>query len=233
MPSKSQVNQSLPQASTCPFWNMARTSQKLEVNSAGNVERRLVRNCMMANGLSKTLTYLIDKLSAEHQSNKVGSRQETLNLTSVLNNSPLNHLADMGVVCPESAKVDKQRVNKIIDSLRKISPDGIVDFYSLARLQSQNFRRDREKIVALKLSSFEGEFPEKYVRAYTSVILRFLSATLLPWGELSLMLLVLGHREPLSRRKILHLKELEAFFLHGEPVYLLQLEWYLPWPVSK
>lgn len=216
MSSHSQIDNSMEEASVCPFLNMARKTDGLKIDDEGNAKRKVLREIMAENGLSHGLVWLLDRLAASQQKKHSHHPEDVINLTSYLNTSPLNHLADIGVVDAKNSRLDVQKTKQAITFLRRTAKSDIVDFSTIAILQLRNFRRDKSHIFELNRHSFPGIFPERELRAIRSLTLKILGATALPLGELSLVLLILGHREPFSRRKILHIRELEDFFLHSK-----------------
>lgn len=212
----SEVNHTLAEASTCPFWNMARTTHDLTLDHSGNAQRSLLLQHMMDNGLSKISAAVIDWVTAKIQSKETNCPPDFFNLTTSLNQSVMNHYAGMAAVDDKHSRVNVQQVESLVAHLESTSNSGIVDLFTLAQLHQWNFERDRDFIFSKRERETDEGPLEYFVRSSGSFILRLFYAVVIALGELALMLLVLGHRERWSRERILHTQEIEDFLLHGK-----------------
>ena len=209
----SLINEKLKFASTCPFCNMIRAFDGLKVDAQGDVEREHIRERMRHYGFGPISTILVDISTAAFEHGQV--KEGWLNMTHVFNTAAMNHYADMGVVNAEKGKVDPQRVQEIVADLERFSDDGIADVLSLAKLQQVIFARDRDKVLAFHLDPAKP-WLEAAVSETLSFFFRLFYAKVVSAGELTLIMLMFGYRDPLTRTRFIHTKQWGEFLSDGQ-----------------
>lgn len=136
-------------------------------------------------------------------------------MTHVFNTAAMNHYADMGVVDAEKGKVDPQRVKEIVADLERFSDEGIADVLSLAKLQQVIFARDRDKVLAFHLDP-KKPWLEAVASETLSFLFRLFYAKVVSAGELTLIMLMFGYRDPVTRTRFIHTKQWGEFLADGK-----------------
>jgi len=189
---------------------MIRAFDRVEVNAEGNVERELLRERMRDYGFGPISTIGIDLLTSSFMRGLVP--EGWFNLTWLFLESVMNHPAAMNSVDRKLGKVDVPQVEVTVRDLERFSDDGIIDVLSLSKLQQVNQARDRDIIWEIKS---EGGVMG-YLKGCLMALFRFCYAKVISVGELSLLILMFGYRDSITRTRLIHTKQWGDILSNGQ-----------------